>query len=690
MAPLTTQYGYDFDASNSQQIEDENGNRTTLRGLKTTHTDPNGHLTTTTGYDSQKRPTSILFSDGTLASYTYDTGLKGKVTQLQLSGPESQSITYIYDAFGNVINQTKSLGGDTFSLEYTFDDSGLMQKSKDPLTNKWQEFTYDGMGRLTQITFPINGSRTPVVNNIQYNNANLILSYDLPLQSITRTQTFHPQNDLITQIEVKGPTYMTYASWDEADRANQLNRLDLPQYRQTGIITGNALPYFTQSYRYDLAGNRTQMIHKEPKDTTTFTYEYDKQNQLTAFGTAVNDADPIVQHYSYDVQGNRTQLTQPNTQVNITIDPKANHPTDFWFGLAKSEQSWAELTYDKNGNRLTKTLKSNANPNMAQSLYTYDDRNRMTTYTLNGIPLLTHKYQFSGPRYEKKETQPNGTTVTRFYNDDSLRLLSEKVTDTTGQKAYSYIYMGTQKLARISQNESSKKDEVSYFLTDALGSATFITYHHTASPNDALRITESLLDPWGNSVKNGFFNQTKVQDFTGKAVDEASSLYDFGFRFYDPFLATWIGKDLVPADHSAPLSLNPFLFCLNNPVRFVDPDGRDYEAGPMQGWSFESAFSFAFQMDYGESGKTFIEKAPDRISHLLAFLGNQALGMGGDMIQAVPSSVYSTVELATLVDSPPTSKLAGYLGATKTFLDYKEGVITKQEFNQAIHSHPIA
>jgi YD repeat-containing protein len=83
-----------------------------------THTDPNGHTTTTTGYDSQKRPTSILFSDGTLASYTYDTGLKGKVTQLQLSGPESQSITYIYDAFGNVINQTKSLGGDTFSLEY--------------------------------------------------------------------------------------------------------------------------------------------------------------------------------------------------------------------------------------------------------------------------------------------------------------------------------------------------------------------------------------------------------------------------------------------------------------------------------------------------------------------------------------------------------------------------------------------
>ena len=145
--------------------------------------------------------------------------------------------------------------------------------------------------------------------------------------------------------------------------------------------------------------------------------------------------------------------------------------------------------------------------------------------------------------------------------------------------------MGNQKLARISQNESSKKDEVSYFLTDALGSATFITYHHTASPNDALRITESLLDPWGNSVKNGFFNQTKVQDFTGKAVDEASTLYDFGFRFYDPFLATWIGKDLVPADHSAPLTLNEYLYALGNPLRWVDPDGRRVTV-----WAQEVAF----------------------------------------------------------------------------------------------------
>ena len=40
--------------------------------------------------------------------------------------------------------------------------------------------------------------------------------------------------------------------------------------------------------------------------------------------------------------------------------------------------------------------------------YSYDGRNRMTTYSLNGTQLLTNKYQFSGPRYEKKETAHRG------------------------------------------------------------------------------------------------------------------------------------------------------------------------------------------------------------------------------------------------------------------------------------------
>ena len=47
--------------------------------------------------------------------------------------------------------------------------------------------------------------------------------------------------------------------------------------------------------------------------------------------------------------------------------------------------------------------------------------------------------------------------------------------------------------------------------------------------------------------------------------------HDFGARHYDPVLMRWHTSD-VRAEKSA--NFSPYAFCLNNPVNFVDPDGR--------------------------------------------------------------------------------------------------------------------
>ncbi|MGE4234714.1 MAG: RHS repeat domain-containing protein, partial [Bacteriovoracia bacterium] len=283
-------------------------------------------------------------------------------------------------------------------------------------------------------------------------------------------------------------------------------------------------------------------------------------------------------------QGNRTQLMQGSTTLITDFDTTTNKPNGYWFGAQKNDENHIEFLYDKNGNRLNKQLKTAKNELLLDITYAWNAQNRMTRYTLNGTT-QTNKYQFSGPRYEKKETSPEGTETTRFYPDDSLRLLSEKVTDAKGQKSYAYIYLGTQKLARISKNVVTQKDEISYFLNDALGTPAWITYAHTASPNEPILISQNLRDPWGNEMGSTLFNQTPVRDFTGKQLDTLSNLYDFGFRYYDSLLGTWIGKDLVPADYTAPLSLNEYLFCLSNPLRYGDKDGRRVTV-----WAQEVAF----------------------------------------------------------------------------------------------------
>lgn len=60
-------------------------------------------------------------------------------------------------------------------------------------------------------------------------------------------------------------------------------------------------------------------------------------------------------------------------------------------------------------------------------------------------------------------------------------------------------------------------------------------------------------------------------NYTGKKLDTATGLYYFNQRYYDPELGVFMTED--PAGQS----LNPYLYCANSPLLYVDPNGE---------WSF--------------------------------------------------------------------------------------------------------
>ena len=51
-------------------------------------------------------------------------------------------------------------------------------------------------------------------------------------------------------------------------------------------------------------------------------------------------------------------------------------------------------------------------------------------------------------------------------------------------------------------------------------------------------------------------------------------MYNYGARFYSPYLNRWIEPDTIIPDAGNPQALNRYSYCLNNPLRYRDPSGH--------------------------------------------------------------------------------------------------------------------
>ncbi len=60
--------------------------------------------------------------------------------------------------------------------------------------------------------------------------------------------------------------------------------------------------------------------------------------------------------------------------------------------------------------------------------------------------------------------------------------------------------------------------------------------------------------------------------FNGKELDQETGYYYYGARYYDPSAALWLGVDPLAEKYPG---VSPYVYCAGNPVKYVDPDGRD-------------------------------------------------------------------------------------------------------------------
>ena len=65
-------------------------------------------------------------------------------------------------------------------------------------------------------------------------------------------------------------------------------------------------------------------------------------------------------------------------------------------------------------------------------------------------------------------------------------------------------------------------------------------------------------------------NQSYQYKYNGKELQE-TGMYDYGARFYMPDLGRWGVVD--PLAEKRP-SFSPYVYCSDNPINRIDPDGR--------------------------------------------------------------------------------------------------------------------
>ena len=181
------------------------------------------------------------------------------------------------------------------------------------------------------------------------------------------------------------------------------------------------------------------------------------------------------------------------------------------------------------------------------STLTYDAENRLAA--VSGATSASFVYDGDGHRVKSVMAGVSTYYVGNYY---------EYVTSSTTKK---YYYAGGQRVAMRNNNT------LSYLLGDHLGSTAI-----TANSNGTL-YTEQRYYPWGDTRYNSPATTPTTYQFTGQRKD-ATGLYFYNARYYDPYLNRFISPDSIIPDPASPQSLNRYSYVFNNPLKYVDSSGH--------------------------------------------------------------------------------------------------------------------
>ncbi len=507
-------------------------------------------------YDLWNRVQEMIYPDGEEVDFAYDHGgnLNG------MSGTKNgNSYTYIssilYDEFGaktkmsygngvvtnytykpderwlNTLNSTFG-NGTAFNINYSYDKMGNVSSLSKSTGN--QSFTYDKDYRLLTssgdwtgtVLFPNQNCLTNGIN-ADYSSK---YSYDKNGNILTKWNNINRNDPVYSTMSKDITLNYTYSG-------NKISSID--ETYISDIVLNDMNRKSNHTYNYDANGNITQ-IEQEMKDTNNGGNTKEVQTkrgivwQEGNMMRALSD-DNVVTHFVYDANGERVlKLSESYHRIYVNSELSADPVGEIGFTMYVNPY----MTVRHDG-QYTKHYFAGSQ-RILSKIGNPDGYG--TDPTLLGLGL---------PNGKKSTLQ---SLLQKNYTDLGIDL--------------NFVSSGTSDLG-LSAGNNDVETHRYYFTSDHIGSSNVIT---DASGTPVQQIEYM---PFGESyVDWRELSWNTPYRFTGKEQDPETGLYYYGARYYDAKIGRFMSVDPLAEKYPG---WSPYTYTLDNPVRLVDPTGREPE-----------------------------------------------------------------------------------------------------------------
>ncbi|WP_166839023.1 RHS repeat-associated core domain-containing protein [Rheinheimera pleomorphica] len=591
---ITGSYG---DAASGTSLDRRREEQHNGRGEISYSTDSLGNNTYFT-YTALGLPEAVTGVDGAVTSLSYDrygrrTGMndpdKGNIRygfnalgeDVKRTSPDGVVKTHYRNAIGQIVRSTTVQGANTLTYLFNYGNTPFLQQQSH--NGSVTGYSYDSYHRPSTESYQLdNKSWSRAFYYDEYGR----LFRDMDIAGNGYGQQYQYAYGHLDRIfEVKtGQAYYrmheadAYQNLTQAEAANHIRverDYDAKSGRLTGLFAGyGAIQH--QYYRYDQLGNL-----RYRSDVNAFggleIYESMRYDQLNRLEKVFAHNGMAYLQLTYDDNGNILTKTDVESGATFQYGTKASSCSVTPGVHAVSQIGTRRFCYDARGNQTHRYVGSSLTrrvdytafdkphtiwSNQGESRFSYDATEKLVKRTDKkaGGDMVT--YYVGG---HEAIYQPDGTSeIKRYIRDIAIHTIK-----STGATTLHYVF-----------NDHLGSGSV---ITDANGTIVETASFDAFGKRRDAKLWGGYANPFSHLPNLQALLNITQKGYTGHIQVDHASIIHMGGRIYDPDLGRFMQADPIVQDPRDAQSLNRYSYVYNNPLSYTDPTGYSTECGAKPG-----------------------------------------------------------------------------------------------------------